>query len=482
MTDPVSKLEIEDVLSSIRRLVSEEARKLPELTPKQASFDAPGPRDKLVLTPALRVPEAPQPRASGDDDLEIDGLETVGLETDGAGDPADAANASDAPLGTAPVTADTAATDTSVPDPAVDEADIEDRIPVYPVVSRARFNLRRPERGERPVAATPPVPPQADPQSAPAPLVVDRQMTWIGPLDPEPASDEDTFAEPAAAVPMSLAPEARIDVAPEKDLANDEMTEDDLPADDMTPDDPATVNLATDGLAPYDTPEDELPSDDATFLPEVDEATWQPEPETATDPQAPPLTEVDESWLRPVFAPSPAPQMQDTPLAPEPDVHSPDSAAAAIDALTAKIALLEAQLAESRKATTPQPAPRPDADAAYDPDEGPDLAPDDNRPAAWQTAWQPDGPTDDAPTDGLTEFTEEDARAEAEAALREAQAANADIFGTGEAVLDEDSLRELVTDIVREELQGALGERITRNVRKLVRREIHRAFAAQDLD
>ncbi len=47
--------------------------------------------------------------------------------------------------------------------------------------------------------------------------------------------------------------------------------------------------------------------------------------------------------------------------------------------------------------------------------------------------------------------------------------------------LDEESLRELVAEIVREELQGALGERITRNVRKLVRREIHRALAAQDL-
>lgn len=51
-----------------------------------------------------------------------------------------------------------------------------------------------------------------------------------------------------------------------------------------------------------------------------------------------------------------------------------------------------------------------------------------------------------------------------------------------ETVLDEDSLRELVADIVRQELQGALGERITRNVRKLVRREIHRALTAQNLE
>lgn len=49
-------------------------------------------------------------------------------------------------------------------------------------------------------------------------------------------------------------------------------------------------------------------------------------------------------------------------------------------------------------------------------------------------------------------------------------------------VLDEDVLRDLVSEIVRQELQGALGERITRNVRKLVRREIHRAMATQDLE
>jgi cell pole-organizing protein PopZ len=51
-----------------------------------------------------------------------------------------------------------------------------------------------------------------------------------------------------------------------------------------------------------------------------------------------------------------------------------------------------------------------------------------------------------------------------------------------DAVLDEEALRDMVSEIVRQELQGALGERITRNVRKLVRREIHRALASQDMD
>ena len=45
--------------------------------------------------------------------------------------------------------------------------------------------------------------------------------------------------------------------------------------------------------------------------------------------------------------------------------------------------------------------------------------------------------------------------------------------------LDEAELRDLVAEIVRSELQGALGEQITQNVRKLVRREIQRALIAQ---
>jgi len=48
--------------------------------------------------------------------------------------------------------------------------------------------------------------------------------------------------------------------------------------------------------------------------------------------------------------------------------------------------------------------------------------------------------------------------------------------------LDDAALRTLVAEIVREELQGALGERITRNVRKLVRREIYRILSSQDFE
>jgi len=48
--------------------------------------------------------------------------------------------------------------------------------------------------------------------------------------------------------------------------------------------------------------------------------------------------------------------------------------------------------------------------------------------------------------------------------------------------VDEETLREIVSEMVRDELQGDLGDRITRNVRKLVRREIHHALATRDFE
>ncbi len=69
--------------------------------------------------------------------------------------------------------------------------------------------------------------------------------------------------------------------------------------------------------------------------------------------------------------------------------------------------------------------------------------------------------------------------AEALAALQAEDTASLD---TGLTELDEDMLRDIVRDIIREELHGSLGERITRNVRKLVRAEINRAMVARDLE
>mmetsp|Transcript_22627 Transcript_22627/g.37039 ORF Transcript_22627/g.37039 Transcript_22627/m.37039 type:complete len:261 (-) Transcript_22627:2627-3409(-) len=113
----------------------------------------------------------------------------------------------------------------------------------------------------------------------------------------------------------------------------------------------------------------------------------------------------------------------------------------------------------------------------WEPDEpGSDAYAGTEPPAmAWEDAEEdspdpePQDVADDAPHFGTASYLDE---ADDDAPL----------FSADEDILDEAALRELVSDIVREELQGALGERITRNVRKLVRREIHRALAAQDLE
>ena len=48
--------------------------------------------------------------------------------------------------------------------------------------------------------------------------------------------------------------------------------------------------------------------------------------------------------------------------------------------------------------------------------------------------------------------------------------------------IDEGLLRDLIREVLREELHGELGERITRNLRKLVRAEIARALTARNLN
>ena len=45
-----------------------------------------------------------------------------------------------------------------------------------------------------------------------------------------------------------------------------------------------------------------------------------------------------------------------------------------------------------------------------------------------------------------------------------------------------EALRALVSELIRQELQGALGERVTRNMRMLIRREIQRALDCRETD
>lgn len=80
---------------------------------------------------------------------------------------------------------------------------------------------------------------------------------------------------------------------------------------------------------------------------------------------------------------------------------------------------------------------------------------------------------------GWADAAEAEVRAELD---RETEEVGASMFDTQDVTFDEEVLRDLVRDIIREELAGTLGERITRNVRKLVRAEIARALAVREFE
>lgn len=104
-------------------------------------------------------------------------------------------------------------------------------------------------------------------------------------------------------------------------------------------------------------------------------------------------------------------------------------------------------------------------------------------PAAFTAEADAEAPEEAMAEPGAVEetpaVTETIAEAEPETAASEPQEADPALAALG--AIDEDALRDLVAEIVREELQGELGVKITRNVRKLVRREIQLALAAHGL-
>ncbi|MDW3222500.1 MAG: hypothetical protein R8G34_06350 [Paracoccaceae bacterium] len=101
--------------------------------------------------------------------------------------------------------------------------------------------------------------------------------------------------------------------------------------------------------------------------------------------------------------------------------------------------------------------------------------------------WEPDGMSRDAYSGtqpkamSWQDSVELDAKGTPLAEESPAQPADTSGHAEIQHVVDQTVLRDLVAEMVRSELQGALGERITQNLRKLVRREIQRALASRDL-
>ncbi len=136
---------------------------------------------------------------------------------------------------------------------------------------------------------------------------------------------------------------------------------------------------------------------------------------------------------------------------------------------------LEATIAELEAAVTTQPDD-------WEPDEGETFD-----EAAWavsafatpeaEAESEADETSDSAAPEAGNVEPQEPASAEPEAEF----SGGLSDFLDPSATIDQDILRDMIAQIVREELSGETGERITRNVRKLVRREINQILATRDI-
>jgi hypothetical protein len=362
MSEPVSKAEIEDVLSSIRRLVSENAGAL------RREQDQGESRDKLVLTPAFRVDEdsAEQDGAEADDDR----VETA------TGEPETTPDAVVADL----VEADRAA------------------------------NASTGESAEAPPEATDYSPPEADhaPRADAPPL---------SPLEQRIAELEAVVARSAA----EFEPDgSEADEMPDTFVFHHQAKE---PQADVG-------TLPEQAAAPAPVPDQ--PQDTAPAAPAPIRETWGSDPSQA---EAAPATET---------AASQAEDTQDATPGPG-DVPAPDTAR---DWQDVPIKGDEAEVPEAGFVNVEEDAWE-DVDAA-----GFSEAVDDDD-------FEEEIDNDDIGIDDAEE------------------ASGGDDDG---AVLDEAALREMVARMVRDELQGTVGERITHNVRRMVRREIARALSLQEFE
>ncbi|WGW03723.1 hypothetical protein [Tropicibacter oceani] len=364
MSDPVTNMEIEDVLSSIRRLVSEDSR------PKRVP-DSPSQPGKLVLTPALRVKQDSP------------------------------AKAPDRPA-SAPVL---------LTNPTVLPA--ED-IPAEPAPEpQAAVELPAPE---------PAVPEQAEPQAIPETIpdadsaqVADQPEDRQDPAEPLPEVDETDMA-----------------FFDNHDLDDDApLTASSILSQLVEQEVARAFSTETDDSAPAEQAADSAPQP-------AEAATDAPETAAPVEAQQPMLDEPEDSADL-------APQVQS-------DTAAEDAPA---QSLESKIAELEAMVGRT-----------PD-EWECDSSEEPAFVHRPATPIDWEDHH------DNRPKADRTKPELKPMEPELTAIATENEAL---------PTIDEATLREMVSDIVRQELQGALGERITRNVRKLVRREIHRAMVSQDFD
>ena len=401
MSDPVTNAEVEDVLSSIRRLVSEDKRPMQAPKPQTQS-------DRLVLTPALRVMETEAAQ-----EAEVD--EAAGEEHPRPPAPSlDSLITDDAPLD---VYGDAErenildfeeAEDEQVPDTSSHEDDYSD-----------------------------------DPYSF--------DEDEYDSADQDDAHLRKSPAEPAEqgeAAEESLNLEAEqigADWNEDEDTTQLHLMVKDAIAEEQQSEESANDPVETD---------DPVEAADMVQMPEVADPTEEPEaePATAEEMTEPPQDEKAIALSTKIAA-------LETAIGKIAGTWEPDDPGDSAYAGTEPEAMeWEDEEPATEEAEAPAFAHRYGVTVDDDPEETAEAAPVEEEPVEEPVATEPE-PTPVA-----------------------AKAPKGIDLASDEQILDEEMLRDLVSEIVRAELQGALGERITRNVRKLVRREIHRALTAQELE
>ena len=417
MPDPVSNVEIEDVLSSIRKLVAEESRTSPPVHKPRAEVS------RLVLTPAQRVDE-------------------VHTETD------DAAPKPDKPP--APPRHPLA-----VEERAIDDIPGNARLADFGEVEGDFPDIEDVEASTKPepalVLKTPAPAEKAEPKSTLAEIVEEEVSAVLGISDPLP--DGQTVSERAG------------------------LIEDDEDAVDWN-------SLVSE-------------PDDADFR-DIEEPVIDDISEV--EDNATPDSRVFEAPTKTAELSTGTPETLTEEAQPEP----PMTLEAKVAALGRLVARDNGEFEEDREAANTQAidvrsepmrwsAPEEDAQLSSDA-----VNVEIDAPVLDETATEESIPSDVTPRAETVESITEPATVvfdethpETDQSLTEPVAEIGHLQKgledtTAEtpvaAQIDQDALRQMVVDIVRSELQGAMGERITRNVRKLVRREIHRMLISQELE
>ena len=444
MSDPVTNAEVEDVLSSIRRLVSEDKR--PMQAPRTVA-----PSERLVLTPALRVMEnvaeaPPRPPAPSLDSLITDDT-PVDVYGDTARENILAPDADDHEE-----TESRAPEDDYSTDPygfAEDEARAEEADDAHLLKS---FDLSEAQEAEETAGED-----QGgqEPPDALQQLVQDAIAREIRQVDTTEAPEDAADATEDTADLMAMPDVAdTVDVADTIDVAEEQTTTVAEP-----PRDAKAVALST-KIAALETAigkiagtwEPDDPGDSAYAGTEPETMEWEDDEPSEDEIEIPAFAHrygvsVDDD--EPAEEEEPAHDEAEVAMA-EPVETLED------DDDPTPVARLGTLRLETR------------ADDASDPVEDMDR---ETAEAQRIEAFRPAAEVEEDPI-VLTPPLRQSAQAEPRGID----------LSSEEQILDEEMLRDLVSEIVRQELQGAPGERITRNVRKLVRREIHRALTAQELE